>query len=610
MIRPSMIRTATRPFVARALRGRRGRRLGALALMLTLLSGVLGTWLALGTGDVERELRVGFGLEAGRWEQEQRRFVVIADDAEQAEAMRRHLARAQGGWFAMRTGEDAEYRVLDALRSARFAVRDAALSESPRNHRDIQREAQVVWSEWSAMPDPERRWVDYGTSNFAWYDDRAVEGLRAILARGGAPGVEVYASPLPVLDALRFSGVVAGGMLLLLLMLAAPVLAGTQMAQETHENTLQPLAGSALRAEELALGLTSGPLAVAALLAAPQLILMLVAALVTGSPGAGLALVGVAVAGGAFLVVLAQLAGLALGRLRSPGLVGGGLAIVLGILGGIGLALSAEVSWRTAGTLALLPEAAGGHALAQTFGLGERDYGFFAAHDTSWILLLGSVGMLTFATLGMRALARRIGQTAPSALRAREALVAAGVAMALVTCANPMNMHWRAESFFLLNLGVLSVPLAILLMMRAPTGDAPLSMRRASVGRLVLELLGWAALYLGAAVCFVGLDRMDHLFHPVAFAYLLWFLTVGALLSLRVVMAPMTFLSWVWGGVIAMGLGAAFLHVEVWSREFASHRPLFGLGELSPFLGVVQAIMMVVIPWTLVRTLRRGRAIG
>jgi hypothetical protein len=216
--------------------------------------------------------------------------------------------------------------------------------------------------------------------------------------------------------------------------------------------------------------------------------------------------------------------------------------------------------------------------------------------------------MLVFAGLGLRALARRIGNTTPVSLRGCEALAGAAVAMVLVTCANPYRDSWQTEEFYLLNLGVLTVPLAILLMMRVPTGDVPASMRRAPVGKLVGEFFAWAALYLAAAGTMVGVGRMHVFAQPVALAYLLWFLLVAALLSLRVT-GPLTFASRVWAGVCAAAVAVAFAQTAMWSRPVEdlgySAPPLFVFGELSPLLGLVQAVLTVVIPWTLLRALRR-----
>src|SRR5690606_34815234 len=119
------------------------------------------------------------------------------------------------------------------------------------------------------------------------------------------------------------------------------------------------------------------------------------------------------------------------------------------------------------------------------------------------------------------------------------ALAAAATAMVLVTCASPLKADGY-EPLYLLNLGVLAVPLALLLMMRVPIGDVPAAMRKVPVGGLVGEFLGWSALYLAAAAVMVGLDQMYVLRQPVALLYALWFLGVTALLALRVTAAPLT----------------------------------------------------------------------
>ncbi|MDC0675241.1 hypothetical protein [Nannocystis radixulma] len=610
MSRRFSVRSAARPFVARALRGPRGRRLLALSVLLTAMSGVLGGWLALGTGEVERELRAAFSLEENTFRQEQSRFVLIADSADEAAALHSELQRRAAGLVP--GYDETAYRVQNMLDTAELRLRQAAVGEPPRELRGLQVEAVRTLETWtkSHVPSGSYRTGDY----FAWYDADEVRALRSAVAREMTPAVEIYASPLGPLDALRMAGVFAGGALILLLLLAAPVLAGTQMAQETHENTLQPLAGSAMRAPELAIGLTAGPLAVVGVLAAPQLLLLLAAAAAVGHVGPALALVAVTMAGGAFLILLAQLAGLALGKVRSPGLVAGGLAGILSILGGIGVALAAEMSQRTAGTLALLPQAAASHSLAQAFGLGGEGPAFGAEIDTTMPVIVGALGMLTLAYLGLRALARRVGNTDLVTLRGGEALVGAIAAMVLVTTANPPLDEWRSEEFYLLNLGMLSIPLAILLMMRAPTGDVPPALRRTPVGPLVGEFMAWAALYLALAATMLPHGAMHVFGHPIAFLYALWFLVVTALLSLRVAVAPMTFASRLWTMVCMVMLAIAFGETAAWSRSaenlYSSNPSVFALTELSPLLGFVQAALTIAVPWTLLRALRRPASVA
>ncbi|MDC0718945.1 hypothetical protein [Nannocystis bainbridge] len=609
MSRPLSIRSAARPFVARALRGPRGRRLFGLSVLLAALSAVLGTWLTLGTGEFERELRVALELEQSRYRQEEAGFMLIADSAEEAAQLRREVAKRFAGG---ETGYDeVAFRVNNALDAAETRLVRAAHGDAPRTHRKLQQEARLAYEAWSKYPLLTTGL--HGLPDYNWYDADEVAILQVVVDRGMSPRIEEYASPLPPSDALKLTGVLAGGALLLLLLLAAPVLAGTQMAQETHENTLQPLAGSALRAHELAIGLTAGPLAVVGVLAAPQLLLMLAAAAAVGHLGAALAFVAVVLAGGAFLVMLGQLAGLALGKVRSPGLVGGGLAAILGVLGGVGVALAAELSERTAGTLALLPQAAASHSLAQAFGLGEASRGFGASLDTTAPVVIGAAGMLTFAFLGLRALARRVGNTSLVSLRRGEALVGAIVAMVLVTTANPPH-PWRAEEFYLLNLGLLTIPLAILLMMRAPTGDVPPALRRTPVAALVGEFVGWAGLYLLLAGMLLTEGSMWLLWNPVALLYAGWFLGVAALLALRVAVAPMTFASRAWAGVCAAMLAVAFGHMIMWARPGEEllwrDAHVFGFTALSPLLGLVQALLTVAVPWTLLRALRRPASVA
>jgi hypothetical protein len=221
--------------------------------------------------------------------------------------------------------------------------------------------------------------------------------------------------------------------------------------------------------------------------------------------------------------------------------------------------------------------------------------------------------MLTLAFLGLRALARRVGNTSLVSLRRGEALVGAVVAMVLVTTANPPH-PWRAEEFYLLNLGLLSIPLAILLMMRAPTGDVPPAMRRTPVGSLVGEFVGWAGLYLLLAAMLIREGSMWLLWQPVALLYGGWFLVVAALLALRVAVAPMTFASRLWAGVCVAMLAVAFGETAVWARSgeelFHRDRAVFAFSELSPLLGLVQAALTVAVPWTLLRALRRPASVA
>ncbi|MCY1007229.1 hypothetical protein OV079_17025 [Nannocystis pusilla] len=207
MSRVLSIRSAARPFVARALRGPRGRRLLGLSVLLAALSAVLGTWLALGTGAFERDLRVGFDLEQSRHVQEERRFALIADSAEEAAALRAEVGRRFAG--QPMAYDDAGYRVTGALEAAESRLRRAAYGEAPRPHRALQRDAILAFEAWT------KGHVDadsiYGVPDYNWYDPGEVAALRAVVERTMSPQVEAYASPLSPVDALRMTGVLAGG---------------------------------------------------------------------------------------------------------------------------------------------------------------------------------------------------------------------------------------------------------------------------------------------------------------------------------------------------------------------------------------------------------------
>jgi len=523
------LHAASQPFVTRALRGGHRGRYAAIAMLLALVSVVLGAWIALGSGDFEREMRVGMKLE--------------------------------------RSLSNQEHQDLERLR-------DRAYTDGPIN----------------------------------------AEVLDNILARQLQPAVVLYQSPLAVADALKLTGLLAGGLTLLLLMVYAPVLAGTQMAQEVHENTLQPLTGTALSARELVLGLSLGPAAVVALLAAPQVILFLAAAIAVGHVLPALALLLVGLIGGAFLTMLAQLAGFALGGTRTPGILGVVLLALLAPLALFGAAFGLDLPRNGIGVLALIPQAAAGHTLFETFlpagtALRAPELSALDLEGTQFSIAFGTLGMLCFAYLGLRALERRVGELAPAALRRGEALLGALVSIALVLLANPWRHGSASQGSYLGNLLLVLVPLTILLMMRVPLGDTPPALRRVPFTGLLGEFAVGIGLYFAIVIGLTGTGRFELLGSPVALVYLAWMVAVLGLLAIRIVALPMTLLAKVWAGVCMVGVGVAFVHVNEWSRgsQWRSSS-VVGLWDASPVLGILQVVLMVLIPVLLVRALQnRGR---
>jgi len=610
------LHAASLPFVTRALRGGQRVRLVALALLLALVSVALGAWLALGPGRFEHGMRVELGLERSLAAQERLGFKLIAADPREAVELHRlvqahrsapGLARIAANPYPY--GLELEDRVVDGLRQGLEDLMSAAHGRHV-GLIDLERPAHALLARFQLEDsEPLGTW-DRGD------DLEHHQRVERILARELRPTIEVYRSPLALADAARLTGLIAGGLTLLLLMLLAPVLAGTQMAQEVHENTLQPLTGTALSARELVLGLSFGPAVVVALLAAPQVALLLAAALAVGHLLPALALVLVSLIGGAFLTMLAQLAGLALGRTRTPGILGVALLAALAPLTMFGLALALELPRAATGVLALLPQAAAGHSLFEAFipaGTGVRPTRFdpveLAALGRS--VALGALGMLVFAYLGLRALERRVGELAPAALTRGEALVGAALSIALVLHANPWHGHiYDPTGYYLGNLALALVPLTILLMMRVPLGDTPPALRRVPFGGLLLEFTVGVALCLAAATACMGVAPHGLLGSPVALAYLAWTVAVTGLLAVRVVALPMTLLAKVWAGVGVLGVGVAFAHTVAWSRGDLHGPParVLALWDISPPLGVLQAVLMALIPALLVRTLQNRGA--
>ena len=154
------------------------------------------------------------------------------------------------------------------------------------------------------------------------------------------------------------------------------------------------------------------------------------------------------------------------------------------------------------------------------------------------------------------------------------------------------------------------VPLTILLMMRVPLGDTPPALRRVPFAGLLAEFAVGVGLYFAIAAACNGSEPIGLLRSPIALAYLAWMVAVTGLLAIRVVALPMSLLAKVWAGVGMIGVGVAFIHVVHWSRDLAWSSPrVFALWEVSPLLGALQVLLMVLIPALLVRALQnRGRA--
>ncbi len=582
-----------RPFVTRSLRGGRARRFAALAWVLLIVTVVCGTWLARGAGALERDFRTAIGAEIHRSLREQREFVVFADsDAEHA-MLTREVAQQLATPISIENRRGRDWIVPAGVESLRDAVLAAPNIQHP-NREDLltlQHEAAAVLAAHSLEVGPSTR------SGFSWDDANDVVRVRSIIDRDLIPEVVRYQSPLDATATLGLVGLMATLLALVLVLVVAPVLAGIAAAQEAHENTLQPLAGTALRPRQLALGLAIGATAPVLILAAPLMILGSIAALATGGIAAWLALVALAACCAWALALLAQATGLFAGRKRTPAPIAVSLLAVLSTWLLVGLATGFDELGRdNVALITLLPSGAITHLARWTFD-------FDAAVAPATILLGFYVGVAAAAFvailvggLGLLATERRIlGRYAP-ALRQGEALLGAGFLAAIILLA---LSGYHEDEFWFVGLALLVMPLQIFLMGRVPHGDAPNGTPTVAVAALVGEF--WAMIGIYAAIALVARPSgwvTTVLPSTIEIGYAL---TISALVALRVVAVPAKLGASIWAGfafvfaLICFGVGIA--------RSGSANTPLLVLAELHPILGGVQVALYVVIPWTLITAL-------
>jgi len=588
-------RLAAYPFVTRSLRGGRLRRYSVLAGFLALLTVLLGSWMALGPGDFERELRIALNLEVSRSYREHHEYKVFARDTEEAAMLVRARDRILSTPREARDVrfDEREWNLEEAIDRAASLVASASETPCPATYQPLRDRAQALRQ--LPLVDSSEHWpID-------WRSEHA--RLRVVLDRELVPEVVVYASPLQPIEAVRLSGMLAGCLLIALFLVFAPLIVGTQMAQEAHENTLMPLTGTALRGRELVVGLLAGPLSVITILALPQVVLLLLGAGLTGIVLPAVGLLVVLAAACILLGMLSQLVGLAVGRVRTPGIVGTGLVGVLSLLAMIGAAIGLNMQPDFTGLLALLPQAASFHLLrSATMPEPLLTVSAGASADTS--LVVGTLGMGMLALLGFRALVRRIGERSPSSLTAIEAVFAALVSTVLVGLAIPV----QGGPYYLFTLLLSSVPFVIVLMMRVPAGGTPPALRQTPLVRLLAEFLGYFVLHFAVTAAIV--DEITptalSLEHPVAGFHLAIFIVTAGLLAIRVVAQPLTTGARIWVGLTGMLLAFEFGHVLEWgpNADRLGNEDILVLYSLSPFLGLVQVILTVLIPVMLVRGIK------
>ncbi len=605
--RLQQFKDACLPFVTRTFRGVRLRRYVALSLLLGALSIVMGLWLSFGRGHFEQDVRRGLDLEQASWQLDRAGFNITAHDEWSYQEMK--LARAQAVRDGQRSGRSDW---LGSEVDQAYTTLYTALSQTPpRGQAGLVAEIEALLDRYPPQAlHPEIEGVterqDY---DFNWYSPQSRQRLRAIVDADLLPTITYYTSPLTATDGVRVTGFIAGGFVVLLMLIAAPLVTGASLAQEVHENTLQPILGTRLRAVDIVLGLTASGLALAGVLAAPSLAVMLVAAVLGGHTAVlpvFLLLLGSATV---VLTMLTQLLGYGLGRRWTSGLVGTALTGALCVLMMLAAAVGLQLEDETMGLVAVLPQAGPLHLLRELFAPS----GSLAGPDVHWAVLVQVFSVAAFAALAFlmsRALTRRVAGLTQASLTRVEGAVAAFIVMLMAIAAIPEHSSRDAVPVYFVTLGLAVLPWQIILMGRVPIGDGPSKLRTVPLSRLLLEFGGFAAAHLVVVLLIVGPNISVS---AIGTFHLVWALAVVALVAVRAVAVELRIASSLWVtfclAAAGFGLVQAGIFTASASDAFYGHAPApLVMFEVSPLLGVLQIVLIAWIPTSLIRALRRSTA--
>ncbi len=594
------VRSALRPFVHRSLRGRRLRRVGTLSSVIAILTVLLGWWLAVGDGPVEREARQALQLERPVYERAALEFREFTfDDAEHLRMTAAYDEMVRSRRPLDVDDDRTEAAILRERTRGALILAGAALAswdpDKLPEHTALVASLRSHQADLASPPPTTKR-------SFNWHDARELGLLRRVAEDGFVPVVTRYRSPLSVPQAIGVVGALACGLLALLLTVVGPVLVGIAVATEMHENTLQPLSGSSLTSREIALGLVAGALAPVGLLAAPLLGIACIAASIAGTGSHFPAFVALLLTNAFATAMVSLTIGLHAGRRRGPGAVGMSLLAVLATWGLVGLPLGfAPVGADEAAALTVLQSGGMVHLV--------RDALLGGAVPTHWALAprfaAGAFATLVVAILALRAAERRIpGRFVPS-LHPLEAIAGAAtltaVTMVAASSGRSIVAAWAT-------MAAMMMPLQVLLMARVPTGDAPAGRVRVGLGPLALEYASWVALHLGAMMVVFPAVRVHTTWWGAA--EIAWALGIAGLAALRVVAVVARLPAMIMSGAAFLVAIAAFVHGVQSMRAGTQLRVL--LTHVDPWLTTALAGLAVVIPvvlaWPLLATRPRDAA--
>lgn len=607
--RLDQFRDASLPFVTRMFRGNRQRRYIAVSVVLGALSVLIGAWLSFGVGGFEQDMRRVLDLEPSSWERERSQFTVTVNDEYTYEQLSRDRSRLLDG------GTDtSDYsRLADERERAYSTLYTALTMGAPPAYAGLEADIESLLEDHPPLGrTPEGAQSQYGEDTrdwqFDWYAPAERQRLQSIVDQRLVPNVAFYTSPLSFADGVRVTGAVAGGIVVLLMLIVAPLASGATVAQEVHENTLQPVLGTRLRPVDIVTGFTASGVGLAALLAAPSFVVMLLASVFAGHIANLAPFLLLLPAASLFLVLFTQLVGLGLGRRWSSGIVATLLTAALCLLMLFSVGIGMRLEDDMVGLIALMPPVGLVHGLRELFVPHLR----LSPGHTEQAIVITSVtvvGLSVLAYVMSRALTRRIEGRTQASITRGEGLLAATISMVLALAVVPEFDANDAVPAYFVSLGLVAFAWQLIIAGRVPVGDGPSTLRALPLRSILLEFAGYVGLHAALLILVFGAGAVPWV--PMGGFHLLWSLVVLALLAVRLVALPTNifgslFAVVCYGAICFEMVSAGGFAMAVSRQSYAPHP--FVLFEASAVLGILQLVLTVAIPVVLVRTLRKGSA--
>ncbi|MBL4688527.1 MAG: hypothetical protein JKY37_28315 [Nannocystaceae bacterium] len=595
--------------MTRTLRGKRRQHLLAIASVLPLLSLILGVWFTFGAGSTAHNVRRSADLEPSMETRAFAEHTIFVHSPEELGvlAMQRDVVVQAGAGF--QTGfrgdnEPVPWRFGESIDNAHAAVAFAMANIDACAPAQRQRLETLA-----AGLDPSRFFsADTWPHGFTC-SPTDVDTIARFGASGFVPTVTLYASPLSAVDLLRVFGALCGAVFGALMLLVGPLWAGAAIAQEVHEDTLQPLTGTALTARQLAVGMLAGPMVAIGIAAAPSAATFVALSLLVGNLVPALFAVALTIIVAALMATGAVLVGLSLGQRRSPGVVGVLLLTGLGAALSIGAAIGYELSNRSVGAAMVVPATSIAHFIREAL-LPAHALSSGHALRLGLSLLGAALGFATLAALGTIVVQRWLARDPTGLVRRHEAFVAAMTISALVLVGlwdGPRTM----SELVTISAIMVAIPWLVIVMARVPAGETPAPLRVVPVVHIVGELGVVVVLHTIACGLIATEPDLHHVL-GVGTLHVVWAVGVAGLIAIRLAAAPSSLATRVLlaaaaGASIAEGAMGMILLQNYWR----SGNILLPLRETSVLAGVVVLALLVATPWVLLASLRKqGVTIG